>query len=129
MAEILPRLAVDDHLAVSVGADVDDGDRVAGRELGAELGRGRNGGVALLRWSLLGGSGRHRDQSERGDQGREGTHGVAAVRSIVHLAANGRRVGFSSVGKSAGTGIVTLPVAAHSTPRRNVVMKPTPSNE
>lgn len=37
----------------------------------------------------------------------------------------GRGLVLVSVGKSAGTGCVTLPVAAHSTPRRRVVAKPT----
>ena len=37
---------------------------------------------------------------------------------------NGRLLGLSAFGKSAGTVRVTLPVAAHSQPRRNVVMKP-----
>lgn len=35
----------------------------------------------------------------------------------------------SAVGKSTGTGCVTLPVAAHSTPRTKVVINPTPSHE
>ena len=43
--------------------------------------------------------------------------------------AKGRRVACVSVGKSGGTGSVTAPVAAHSVPRRSVVMKPTPSKE
>ncbi len=41
----------------------------------------------------------------------------------------GRRVASFSVGKSAGTGTVTRPVAAHSVPRSSVTMKPTPSKE
>ena len=41
---------------------------------------------------------------------------------------NGRADVLSALGKSAGIFCVTLPVAAHSVPRRKVVMNPTPSN-
>jgi hypothetical protein len=43
--------------------------------------------------------------------------------------ANGRLDAASAFGKSAATGSVTLPVAAHSVPRWKVFMKPTHSIE
>lgn len=56
---------------------------------------------------------------------RGGFYLVAGAVLGCHL----RTLDLSGVGKSFGIGIVTFPVAAHSVPRKNVVWKPTHSNE
>lgn len=49
--------------------------------------------------------------------------------SAAEFVLNFRDADLSAFGKSSGTSIVTLPVAAHSVPRKKVVMNPTHSQE
>lgn len=86
--------------------------------------------IALLHFSRASGV----SLSRNSDAGREGIeHGfrseISSNRLRFYSFADGRLLVLSAVGKSAGIGIDTFPVAAHSVPRCSVVMKPTHSIE